>query len=291
MLNLPLSSALGSLTTLTLNLPDEALDISWDWRDYTGEGIRFAFFRTYEELQELALTLETERARAAPLTHAQRILGQYHTAYLDLHALCLGVDNTLASHPPAEGEWPVRITLSHIAGADLGFYGVISFALEKHRTGSWTSDEKITDPDWDRILGLTEAEYDEYLNSPFTALLTGFHTWHARILHEFSAITDAELALLSRYWEKQPMSIHFRLGRFASHMRQHTIQIEKTLHAVNGPPNEARRLLRLLYTALAGVDTALLGANPDHPACSALAQTLTARNMEITEALISETSA
>lgn len=291
MLNPSLSSALDALTVLTLNLPDTALDIAWGWRDYTGEGVRFAFFRTYEELQELALRLEAERARTTPLTTAQRILGQYHAAYLDLYALCQGLNDQLATRPPAEEEWPVRTALAHIAGADLGFYGVITFALEKHRAGTWSPEAKIADPDWDRILGLTEAQYDEYLNRPFTALQTGMRDWHARVLHDFCSITEAELDQPSRFWEKERMPIRFRLGRFTSHMRQHTVQIEKILQTVSGPPNEAGRLLRLLYTALAGVDAALMGVDADHPACVALAQTLTQRLDEIAEALINQTSA
>jgi hypothetical protein len=137
MLDPSLTPALESFTNLTLNLPDTALDISWAWRDYSSEGIRFAFFRTYEELQDLAVALHAERARNQPLTDAQRFLGQYHTAFMDLQAVCLGVDDQTGALPPAEGEWPVRTALSHIVGADTGFFGVVTFALEKHRAGKW----------------------------------------------------------------------------------------------------------------------------------------------------------
>jgi hypothetical protein len=291
MLNEALFSALDGFTQLTLNIPDEALEIAWGWRDYTGEGVRFAFFRTYEELLELAGQLETERVRTAPRTTAQRLLGQYHAAYLDLSALCLGLTDDLATRAPAEAEWPVRTALAHIVGADLGFYSVLTFAWEQHRAGTWSPDAKITDPDWDRMLGLTEAQYDEFLSSPFTALQTGHRAWHARILTEFAGLSDAELALPSRYWEKDMLPVQFRLGRFTSHMRQHTVQIEKILAVIQAPPNEARRLNRLLYAALAEVNAALIGISPDHPACAALAQTLTHRTAEIAEALISQTSA
>ena len=290
MFDTPLSQALETFTARTLNLPDTALDIAWGWRDYTGEGIRFAFFRTYEELTGLAIALREERARTHPLTTAQRLLGEYRAAYLDLHAVCLGLHDETASRAPAEGEWPVRTALSHIIGADMGFFGVIAFALEKHRAGQWSPDDKITDPDWDRLLKLTEAEYDALLSSPFTHLQTGHRAWHARILHAFSPLTNEEAALPSGYWEKEPFPISFRLGRFASHMRQHTIQIEKTLATISGTPSEARRLNRMLYAALAGVDAATLGAAGfGETTCQALAQTITARAAEITEALLSET--
>jgi hypothetical protein len=54
--------------------------------------------------------------------------------------------------------------------------------------------------------------------------------------------------------------LSFRLGRFDSHLRQHTVQIEKTLVDLGYLPNESKRLLRLIYAALAGVEGALLGA-------------------------------
>jgi hypothetical protein len=208
-----------------------------------------------------------------------------------LQAICRGLDDETAARPPAEGEWPVRTALSHIVGADLGFYGVSTFALEKHRAGKWSPDEKITDPDWDRILGLTEAEYDEFLGSPLSKLQNGHLDWHARILREFSTITDDELTFPARFWEKERFPLRFRLGRFTSHMRQHTIQIEKILSAISGPPNEARRLNRLLYTAFAGVNAAILGADTiGVEARETLAKTITARTVEITEALITETA-
>jgi hypothetical protein len=138
---------------------------------------------------------------------------------------------------------------------------------------------------------LTEAEYDEFLNSPLNTLQADHRAWHARILQEFSLITDDELSLPSRYWEKERFSLRFRLGRFTSHMRQHTIQIEKILSAISGPPNEAHRLNRLLYSALAGVNAAILGtASLALEARETLAQIIAARTAEITEALITETS-
>jgi hypothetical protein len=51
------------------------------------------------------------------------------------------------------------------------------------------------------------------------------------------------------------MPIRFRMHRFEGHLRQHTIQLDKTL-AVIRPPTEAHRLVRNIYNALADVETA-----------------------------------
>ncbi len=256
-----LFSALAQFAQTTLPCPDSALDTPWAWRDYQSEGIRFAHFRTYEELQALAVKIHGERAaNGPPVTAAQRILAQYHTAYRDLQAILLGVDDETAAQPPAEGEWSVRTALSHIVQADLGFCGVLTFALEKHRTGAWSPEEKITGGDWDRILGLTEDEYGRLLKSPVSELQRAHQSWHTRILHAFAEIQDNELEKPAMFWEEKSYPVRFRLGRFASHMRQHTVQIEKTLAAFSRAPKEAKRLHRLLFAALAEVEGAAIGA-------------------------------
>ena len=54
------------------------LERPWVWGAYDEEGVRFAFFRTYEELRELEVRLLTARSAAgcAP-TAGQRILALY----------------------------------------------------------------------------------------------------------------------------------------------------------------------------------------------------------------------
>ncbi len=51
-----------------------------------------------------------------------------------------------------------------------------------------------------------------------------------------------------------------RLHRLHSHLRQHTVQLEKALVEIDGPPTETKRLLRLIYAALADVDSTIIGA-------------------------------
>ncbi len=51
------------------------------------------------------------------------------------------------------------------------------------------------------------------------------------------------------------MQIRFRMHRIEEHLRQHTIQLDKTL-AVIRPPTEAHRLVRNIYNALADIESA-----------------------------------
>jgi hypothetical protein len=99
---------------------------------------------------------------------------------------------------------------------------------------------------------------------PLPGLQSTHKDLHQRILTDFSEISDPELETPSRYWEDEAHSLMFRLHRFDAHMRQHTIQIEKTLHAIDHVPSESQRLLRLIYSALAQVEGALIGAGNDY---------------------------
>jgi hypothetical protein len=253
MFNSTLTQAIDTFTHLALRLSDADLERPWAWGDYSGEGARFAFFRVYEELRTLA-------ARGHALTNAQRILAQYHAAYRDLQAALLGVDDALASTPPAEGEWPAKKALAHIIDADLGFLCGILYALQQHRAGNW-QPSKIPDAFWEAQLGMPFAEFEAMLDGPL-ARATAYHQQlHDRILREFASITDDELEKPAMYWESEPLAIRFRLHRFDSHMRQHTVQIDKTLAALGHGPTEVRRLTRHIYAAWAEAEGANLGTS------------------------------
>jgi len=83
---------------------------------------------------------------------------------------------------------------------------------------------------------------------------------HVAILNALGSVTDAELDTPSYFWESEPYPIRFRMHRFEEHMRQHTIQVDKTLVAIGHPPTEAERLVRNLYNALAGVESVASGS-------------------------------
>lgn len=235
------------------------LERSWAWNDYDSEGVRFAFFRVYESLRELAGQLaELRSTNGLAITGAQRILGLYHAAYRDLGSLLRGLTDDVATREPAAGEWPALTIVRHIAEADGGFLVLISYALQRHRSGDGRP-AKIPDSFWQATLGSEEA-YDAALGSSFTEL-TAYHAMlHQRILGELYDIDDSELALPSTYWESYELPLRFRLHRLDSHLRQHTVQLEKTLAALGLEPSEPQRLLRLIDAALADAEAVSLGA-------------------------------
>jgi hypothetical protein len=252
-----LAATVERFAAATQGWDDETLSRPWAWRTYD-EGLRHAFFRTYEELSELVATTAVERVTQGPaITTAQRFLGQHHRAYRDFQAVLLGADELL-DEIPAEGEWPLRKVIEHIIAADQTFFAVTWHALERGRRGK--APRAITKEELVALIG----SYDELEKAMATGSLGEILGWndtrHRRILNDLATISDGELGTPSLWWEKEELPLQFRLLRFDSHLRQHTIQAEKTLDALEHRPTEVRRLLRIIYHALAVAEATAIGA-------------------------------
>jgi hypothetical protein len=208
----------------------------------------------------LAARLITERTtRGKPITTTHHTLAQYHAAYRDLQAMLLGLDESLIDQPPAKNEWPLRIILGHIIAAEREFFARIWHAVERFRKGEDEAVE-MTAEEVAEFVGSFE-EFERTMNRlSISGIVAFYDKLHKRVLRELTTIRGLELEATSLWWEELPMTVEFRLHRLDAHLRQHTIQIEKTLDAIGHPPSEARRLLRLIYAALADVDGVMIGA-------------------------------
>lgn len=250
-----LTQAVERFAAVTWNLSELELEHEWPWRAYQ-EGVRFAFFRTYEELRSLAAQLAARRS--TPLSHTHRALGQYHSAYRDLQALLIGCDDELLDRAPAKGEWPLRIILGHMMAAEREFFARIWHAIDQNRAGVEQPDE-MTAEAVEEFVGSWQ-DFERTMNRlSLNGILAFYDTLHKRVLRELTDIQAEELEVAALWWEEIPLTVEFRLHRLDSHLRQHTVQIEKTLEVIERTPGEAQRLLRLIYAALAEVDSTIIG--------------------------------
>jgi hypothetical protein len=275
-----ITQAVFDYASMAWAFTDADLERLWDWGDYH-EGVRFAFFRTYEDLCQLATHLVAQRQMAnQPQTTAQLCLAQYLAAFRDLQAVLLGVDDVLAEQIPAEGEWSVRQVVPHILGAERSFFAVVRYTLERSRLAD---DRPIAMPDEAFEQFWTSDGFESQLSQgPLSALMAYYDAWHLTVAQEFSSVSEAELQLPSIFWESQPMLVEFRLHRFDSHLRQHTVQIEKALESLGHKPSETLRLLRLIFTALAEVEGARLGVDEiGKAACEQVGKTILSRSQEL----------
>jgi hypothetical protein len=283
MFNATLVNAVENFARVILPLTEKDLEREWKWKDHDEEGVRFAIFVTLQELRHLAVTLSTLRSQP---TLAQRILGQYHAAYMDLQAAVLGLSDEDAEKIPSEGEWPVNKVYAHILGTDFGFTSAVRYALDLHRAGTWTKDP-IPDSEYPRLYAISEPDYDKLMDAPLSVKLAYHPGLHQRIVEEFSSITDEELGLPATFWEETRFPIQHRLHRYEAHFTQHTVQIDKTLVAIGKAPTEAQRLLRKIYAALAEVEGQMIGAEiMDDTVILTTASSISERTKEIESLLM-----
>lgn len=256
------STLLKSITTLSLRshaFSDADLEQPWRWRAHD-EGVRFALLGAYHELRDLAVILAHRRAQNGPaVTRAQRALAPYHTAYRELQALLVGVPEDLYDKAPAPGEWPLRTVMNHVVATQRTFFTLVHYGLARQRSDE-EQPARLPQGEVQRVADSDEAFAAVWRDGSLSDLLRYFDELHRRAILEFSDMSDDELEGPSIWWEDEPLSLQYRLHRFDAHLRQHTIQVEKTLEALGHEYTEARRLIRLLYRALAQVESILFGA-------------------------------
>jgi uncharacterized damage-inducible protein DinB len=242
-------------------IDDQALDLFWAWETYDEEGVRFGILRTTEQVGDAAVEIAARRAEAgAGPSRGQRILGRYLVAWRELWSVADRADSAL-DIPPMEGEWPLRTILDHVVDGDLGFLVTIRNGLNQHRAGIHEPARVSSDEAWLALAEVSETS----VRAVFEGSLDDIRAFHRvvrdRIVDRLGSIDDEELDAHSAFWDGNRPN-RFRLGRIESHMRQHTIQIEKAVQATIGPPREVERLLRLLARATGDVEAAAVGADP-----------------------------
>ncbi len=87
-----------------------------------------------------------------------------------------------------------------------------------------------------------------------------------------AGLPEDRLALAAR-WSGFAVDIGFRLGRWSSHLREHTIQVEKTLDMLGHRPTEVDRLIRLVLAAWGRAEAVVYGFGEAGDAVAILAET------------------
>ena len=262
------------LVKASAHLGDADLDKPYAWEEYNEDGLRFALLSAHHQLRDVHARVAAMRLGAGqPFSEAQRILAQVHEAYRDLTGALAGTSEAELDAPPPGDQWPLREVLKHLLGAEKGFLAAIEVALDCARSGrpSTPSEEA-----WKAKRNPPE----DPSGSRADALDALFRS-HVAILRALDGVTDAELDTPSWFWEDKGYSVRFRMHRFEEHLRQHTIQVDKTLVALGHLPTEAERLVRNLYTALAGVESVASGSAAGQETLEACAASIDAIAIEV----------
>lgn len=222
------------------------------WRGYDGSR-RELFFHVYQELRELAVDVDGARSNASPPTTSQRILAQHHIAWRDLTGALAGVADVELDREPAEGEWPLRDVIEHLMGAELGFLLQIEWAIARRESGEAFPVPMPRE-------GEALRRYNEIdVSGSLADIVARYTALHQQVIDYCAPLTDADLDTPSIWWEEYPIPVRFRMQRWDAHLREHTIQVDKTLAGIGHPPSEAERLIRLIHNALGECEGALIG--------------------------------
>lgn len=242
------TAAVERLVRASVHLSDADLERPYAWEEYADDGLRFALLTVHHLLRETTATVAAARLGAGkPFTEAQRILAQVHEAYRDLTGALAGTSEAELDAQPPDEQWPLRDVLKHMLGAEYGFLAAIQTALDAARSG------RSSEPDEAAFKARRRPGEDP--SGSRADALNALYRSHVTILRALDGVADTELATLSWFWEDKGYPIRFRMHRFEEHMRQHTIQVDKTLAALGHPPTEAERLVRNIYVALAGLES------------------------------------
>ena len=217
-------AALAAASTDSLAIPDSALPRTWLFRGIdTEDGVRYGIYRGAETIETASAELEAALAGAPPRSPATIRSAPATIARWALQGRLAALDDEVLDRVAKEGEWTVRQTLAHTIAGQRS-YGWFS---------RWWLSQPLGPGRPSRATPEAEAASEQQL-PPEEGEADGSV---ADISARLDAVLD-EWAL-----------IDFRLGRWASHIAEHTIQLDKTLDWLSYQPSEAARIIRDLYAA------------------------------------------
>jgi hypothetical protein len=280
-------AALEQAATDYLAIPDSALMRTWLFRGIdTEDGVRYGIYRGAETVEAASAELVAALAGAPARPPATIRSAPSTIARWALQGRLAALDDDVLDRVAKEGEWTVRQTLAHtISGQrSYGWFSRwwLSLPLGPDRPSRVTAEAEAAS---EQELPPEDREADGSIADVRARLDAVLDEWALR----FARLDAAALAVPAR-WAGVPVDIDFRLGRWASHIAEHTIQLDKTLAWLDYQPSEAARIVRDLYTAWGRLEAQIFPVAPTGtddavaPILERMATTLVSEAREVREA-------
>jgi hypothetical protein len=256
----PLPRALAGARTDILDaaadlvaIPEAALTRPWGWKGGSEEEVRYGAYRAAEAL--VAAEIEALAALAqTPETRAAAVIGHATAARWDLHGLLFPLEPAALDADPGGGEWTIRQALGHTISAQRAYgWSTAWWLANPHDRDDPNLPKSVPEELW---AGLPD-EADE---APGSA---------AEIRDRLDATLDVGAERLAGVpdewlgqgarWSGFAVTVAFRLNRWSSHIREHAIQVEKTLQMLGRQPTEPERLVRHVLAAYGRAESAVFG--------------------------------
>ena len=252
-------SILPAIVSDILAIPEAALGRAWDWIGGSEEEVRYGLYRVHEILERAEMdAARTIRASAADRGPAADLIAPSGAARWDLHGLLAPLSDADLDADPGGDEWTIRRTLGHTVisqqayGWFTGWWQDQAFPLDQPALPGSVPDEFLNDlpdedgPGMEGSVDQVRARLDGALDQSVERL---------------AGLPEDRLGFGAR-WSGFAVPISFRLGRWSSHIREHTVQVEKTLALLGRVPTGPERLVRLALAAYGRAEAVVLG-QPD----------------------------
>lgn len=242
----------------TVYLPDGLLEKKWEWQGYD-EGIRFAFFRVVEELRWMeSVVLQQQAQHGFSYNAIHTILNPFHQQYWDFRALYAGIDDKVLDQSPGEKQLTLRDILYHVLETEWAFYGLFRYTFTFAGTDRAYPLGEMPRDFLNQHFEQEGHFHESIFNGDLSTMLGFYDHLHMRVMEGLKNLPESGLAEMISFWEPQSMPARFRLIRFESHVREHTIHAEKVLTQFSVKQTEIKRLLRSAAFAFAGLEARLM---------------------------------
>jgi DinB family protein len=239
-----------------LAIPEAALGMPWPWKGDSEEEVRYGAYRAAEALELAELEARTLMAPGDPReTEAARRVGPATAARWDLGGVLLPLDDGVLDADPGNGEWPVRLVLGHAIASQRGYaWGSSWWQSQGYRFDDPALPRSIPDEVFDGFPDEDGPEAEGTIGDLRTRLDAILDLSAERL----AGLPDDRSAVAAR-WSGFAVTVAFRFLRWSSHLREHTIQVEKTLAMIGHEPGEPARLVRNVLAAYGRAESTVFG--------------------------------
>ncbi|MEO6208045.1 MAG: DinB family protein [Candidatus Limnocylindrales bacterium] len=239
-----------------LAIPEAALELPWTWIAGGESEVRYGAYRAVEALEQAEIQARTLATPAdAHERRAAGIVGPSTAARWDLHGLLLPLADELLDADPGGAEWSIRLVMGHLIAGQRGYAW----------TAAWVQAHGPDPDDPGRQVLVPESFWDSMPDEATTEAAGTVDDLRARLdaitdlaAERLAGLPDDRLEIPTR-WSGFPVPLSFRFGRWSSHIREHTIQVEKTLALLGHVPGEPERLVRLVLAAYGRAESVVFG--------------------------------
>jgi hypothetical protein len=230
---------IDSLLRMVSGISDDQLLMSWAWRG-TELNVRHGLYRMLEIFEEGAEAVG-HQSRSA------RLRDQSEAGRWDLHAVMISLADSDLDADPGEEQWTIRKTLRHMLGAQDWFAHVLSDSAQL-----LAADTPVPVDLPNQILA-NFGPRPPYAKGTIPEILSLFDQLMDRALSSVEELERLERLEVPIDWFGSRVTVGFFAHRQSAHLREHTIQIDKTLRMLGRTPTEAQRIARAQARAFASL--------------------------------------